>query len=128
MGTGLATDFVIMPFQDCLLRYGLATLYHAFSILALGSLTLFFSTLFNRMTSATIAGLTVYFISYILGTIPVLSEIKPYLLTEAMNGSVALWLNTIPTGRVLHYMSLLCIYITVFTTASVLVFHGKDIK
>lgn len=126
--TGVATDFCIMDATLALWRYALWALYHMGSILALGSIALFFSTLFNRMTSATVAGLTVYFVSYILEGLPWLQEIKPYLLSRAMNGSIYVWMASIPTSRLAHSLAVLGIYVTLFLGAALCVFQSKDIR
>ncbi|HPN84044.1 MAG TPA: ABC transporter permease, partial [Victivallales bacterium] len=47
---GFGTDLEIMNAMQSLLRYGMIVVYYSFSIMTLGIITLFFSTLFNRMT------------------------------------------------------------------------------
>ncbi|MHC4873308.1 MAG: ABC transporter permease [Planctomycetota bacterium] len=125
---GLSTELTIMSFPETLERYLYITLYHSVSTLSLGCLTIFFSTIFNRMTSATIAGLTLYFTCYIIGGIPMLSNIKPYLITTVMNGSHVMWLDKIPIGRIIEDLSILGIYTVVFCTLATVVFNAKDIK
>lgn len=125
---GLSTDLSILPFIKALERYFYVMLFHCWSTFALGSVTLFFSTVFNRMTSATISGITLYFISYVIGEIPMLESIKPYLITTVMNGSHVFWLSEIPHGRIIEDLTLLGIYSVVFCTLSHVIFNAKDIK
>ena len=126
-GPGVQADFSLMGPEETLWRYLLCTGYHVFSILALGSITLFFSTIFNRMTSATIAGLTAYFVSYMLEELPWLQEMKPYLLSRVMNGSIHLWMAVIPPGNVLRSFVVLSVYIALFLGLAITLFNAKDI-
>lgn len=121
-------EFAIMSASLTLERYVYCVFYHIASGVALGSITLFFSTLFNRMTSATVAGLTIYFISYVLGGIPFLEDMRPYLITTAMNQSQYFWTMDIPSGLVVHGLLTLAIYMAVFLGLASTLFHAKDIR
>ena len=70
--------------------------YRVFSLMALGSLTLFFSCIFKRMTTATVMGITIYFACYFVGLMPQTEDIRPYLLTTLMNSDMYLWLDHVP--------------------------------
>ena len=126
LGTG--TDLEIMSSSQALFRYVIIIIYYGFSTMALGCITLFFSAIFDRMTSATVAGITLYYVSYILENLPLLNSLKPYLLSRLMNGCVLFWLDPIPVWRIAHNTTYLVLYIAIFCTATVLVFHNKDIS
>ncbi len=124
---GFGTDLSIMSVDQSLIRYAAVVGYYCMSVMVLGSLTLLFSTLFNRMTTATVAGITLYFVSYILENLPLLSSIKPYLLSYVMNGCVLFWLDPVTPWRIAYNMSHLVLYVLVFLFASILIFRSKDI-
>lgn len=125
---GIGTDLEIMSTSKALARYAIIIAYYGFSTMALGCVTIFFSTIFDRMTSATAAGTTLYYISYILENLPLLASMKPYLLSRVMNGCVLFWLDPIPVWRIAHNASYLVLYITVFCAAALIVFNNKDIN
>ena len=62
-GRTFGDNMAIMSNGESLVRYAMAVLYFSFSLMTLGSMALFFSTVFNRMSSAAIAVLTFYFVS-----------------------------------------------------------------
>lgn len=124
----IETDLVIMPLSQAVACYIYTMGYFAVSVMALGCLTLFFSTIFNRMTTATIAGLTVYFVCYIVCNLPFCEDIKPYLLSNVMNGISIFWLERLPVGRLIDNLCLIGLYISVFTGLSLATFTLKDIR
>ena len=125
---GMGMDFALYPLGEAMLRYVGVMIYAAFAIMNLGCITLAFSCLFNHMTSATIAGITVYFISFVVQGMPFLDGIKPYLLSTIMSGSKYLYLEAIPVQRVLTNFLLNIAYIIGFGAFSFWIFRGKDIK
>lgn len=125
---GIDTDLVLMSPLRALEAYFLSVCYFSVSIMGLGSVTLFLSTIFNRMTSATVAGITIYFVCYIVSALPFSAEIRPYLLSSAMNNIFIFWMERMPEGRLLDNCFLLGIYITVFASMSLIWFNAKDIK
>lgn len=125
---GLSTNLVIMPLSQALTSYVFTMFYFSFSVMALGSMTLFFSTIFNRMTTATVAGITVYFVCYIVAALPFCEDIQPYLLSTAMNGIAIFWLERLPVGRLIDNLCLLGLYISIFSGLALASFTLKDIK
>jgi len=125
---GLDTDLVLMTLGQSMVCYVESVLYYAVSIMALGSVTLFFSTVFDRMTSATVAGITVYFVCYIVGSMPFAKMLSPYLISTAMNGVFVFWMERVPIGRLVDNLCLLGLYIGVFTALALLCFNYKDIR
>ncbi len=125
---GIDTTLVIMSFKQALISYTYSIAYFSLAIMALGTITIMFSSIFNRMTSATVSGITVYFVCYIVGQLPFASEIRPYLLSSAINGTTIFWMERIPTGRLVDNLCLLGLYIAVFAGASLFTFNLKDIR
>ena len=122
------TDVVIMGVRGALLRYFAATVYFSFSLTALGAITLFFSTVFNRMSAATVTVISFYFVSYVIAALPFSESIRPYLLSEVMNNSVLLWLSPLPVNKLLVNLSTLSLYTVGFLLLATLMFNYKDLK
>ena len=120
------TDVVIMGVRGAVLRYFAATVYFSFSLTALGAITLFFSTVFNRMSAATVTVISFYFVSYVIAALPFSESIRPYLLSEVMNNSFLLWLS--PLNKLLVNLSTLSLYTVGFLLLATLMFNYKDLK
>ena len=127
-GFKLGNELSLMSAGEAIVRYCGTALYCSFSLMALGSIALFFSTVFNKPTAATIAAITVYFVCFIVGKLPFATEIKPYLLSHLMNGCGPLWLPDVPWQRLWRNVGVLAIYICGFSTLAVCSFNLKDIK
>ena len=122
------TDVVIMGVRGALLRYFAATVYFSFSLTALGAITLFLSTVFNRMSAATVTVISFYFVSYVIAALPFSESIRPYLLSEVMNKSFLLWLSPLPVNKLLVNLSTLSLYTVGFLLLATLMFNYKDLK
>jgi ABC-2 type transport system permease protein len=127
-GIGLGNDLVLMPFGEALIKYATTTIYFSFSMMALGSIALFFSTVFDRMTGATVASITIYFVCYIVEKLPFAEQIRPWLLSKVMNGAIIFWLPELPWGRFVSNISALALYICGFCFLAIFNFNLKDIK
>jgi len=127
-GLGLGSEMVLMPAAHALVCYFLVVIYYSVSMMALGSIAFFFSTIFDRMSGATVVAITVYFVCYIVEKLPFADRIEPYLLSKVMNGGSVLWLTDIPYGRLVTNLSTLAIYIAFFCMLSIINFNVKDIK
>jgi ABC-2 type transport system permease protein len=127
-GFKLGNDISLMSSSEALIRYFGTTFYYSFSLMALGSVALFFSTLFNQPTAATIAAITVYFVCFIVEQLPFAAEIRPYLLSRVMNGCGVLWLPDIPLNMLLRNIAILGLYIGGFCSLAICSFNLKDIK
>lgn len=126
-GLGLGNSVVLMSLNEALIRYGMMALYYSFSLMALGSIVLFLSTIFDRMTAATVSGITLYFVCYIIERLPFADKIGPYMLSRVMNYP-DLYMTDIPYGRLTANLAALSIYIALFTMCSIVSFSMKDIK
>lgn len=122
-----ATVFV-STFDIGLIRYAWATLYASVALMALGSLALFLSTIFNRMTAATISAVSIYFIMFIFSSLPFAESMKPYLLSELVNNSAIFSLARIPINRLFVNVAILFSYISLLSMSAVVFFNCKDIK
>lgn len=118
----------VMSNSEALLRYFGAALYFSFSLMTLGTIALFLSTIFNRMSTAAIAVLTLYFVSYVVASLPISGRVRPYLVSEIMNNAFLFWLDPIPPGKLCVNLASLAIYISSFLLASVISFNCKDIR
>lgn len=124
----IGNDFTLMTVSQAFWRYLLVVLYFSVSLMALGSLAVFFSTLFNRMTAASTAAITYYFVCYIFSALPLADVLKPYLLSEAMNNAFLLWLPQIAWGNLISNLAVLGLYIAGFGSAAVMLFNSKDLN
>lgn len=120
-------EFTILSPGDAGWRMAADFVYRIFSLLALGSVTLFFSCFFKRMTSATVAGITVYFACYFVGIMPYTEDVRPYLLTTAMNNDMFLWLDPVPAQLVLLSLGKLLAWILAFSGLSLAAFTYRDL-
>ena len=118
----------VMHNSEALIRYFATMLYFSFSLMTLGTIALFLSTIFNRMSSAAIAVLTFYFVSSVVASLPISGTLRPYLVSEIMNNAFLFWLNTFPVGKLCTNLATLAIYICAFLLASVVSFNCKDIR
>lgn len=127
-GRVFGSTVTVMTNGEALIRYFSATLYFSFSLMTLGAMALFFSTIFNRMSSAAIAVLTLYFVSYVTAALPFAGIIRPWLISEIMNNAFLFWLSPVPLGKLCINVSILALYIFSFLIASVTRFNYKDIQ
>ena len=114
--------------QVALLRYFVSMVYFSFSLTALAAITLFFSTVFNRMSAATVTVISLYFVSYVIAALPFSEAIRPYLLSEVMNNAFLFWLSPLPLFKLLLNCATLALYMAGFLLAAVLTFNYKDLK
>lgn len=122
------TDMVVMGVGGALLRYFVSMVYFSFSLTALAAITLFFSTVFNRMSAATVTVISLYFVSYVIAALPFSEAIRPYLLSEVMNNAFLFWLSPLPLFKLLLNCATLALYMAGFLLAAVLTFNYKDLK
>ena len=118
----------IMTNYEALVCYFYSSLYFSFSLMILGAMALFFSTVFNRMSSAAITVITIYFVSYIVSTLPFTGGIRPWLISEIMNNAFLFWLTPVPLGKLAVNLATLALYMGGFLIAAVINFNCKDIR
>ena len=118
----------VMTNIEAMIRYWSVTLYFSFSLMTLGAMAVFFSTIFNRMSSAAISVLTFYFVSYVTATLPFAGVIQPWLISEIMNNAFLFWLTPVPIAKLCVNVAVLALYICSFLTAAIIRFNYKDIQ
>lgn len=126
-GMEVGNSVSLMSCGDALLRYFGIGLYYSFSLMALGAIVLFLSTIFNRMTAAAISGITLYFVCYIVERLPFAEKIAPYMLSSVMNFP-DLFLSPVPVGRLIANLTSIGLYIVFFTMLAMVSMNTKDIK
>ena len=118
----------IMSNGEALFRYVCASLYFSFSLMTLGTMALMFSAVFNRMSAAALAVITIYFVSYIAAALPFAGVLRPWLISEIMNNAFLFWLTPFPMEKLLLNLALLAMYICGFLVAAICIFNYKDIR
>ena len=127
-GSVFGSTLAIMTLQEAFFRYCCATLYFSFSLMTLGTMALFFSTLFNRTSSGTLAVVTIYFVSYVAAALPFAGKIRPWLISEVMNNAFLFWMTPLPMGKLYSNLTVLARYIAGFLLAAIVSFNYKDIR
>mgnify|MGYP001007745390 CR=1 FL=1 len=123
----LGNSLMLTSVADALLRYGACILYFSFSLMALGAIALFFSVIFERMTTATVAAITLHFVSYAINALPIAEPIRPYLLVNMINNGAVLWMVNIPWQHLAVNLASLTGYIILFAGGGLVLFNLKDI-
>ena len=127
-GHVFGAHLTVMTLGDAIKNYCFATLYFSFSLMTIGTIALFFSTIFNRMSSGTIAVLTLYFVSYVVAALPFADKVRPWLISEIMNNAFLFWMTPLPVIKLCSNLTVLSLYIVSFLLASIITFNYKDIR
>ena len=127
-GSVFGSTLAVMTLQEAFIRYCYATLYFSFSLMTLGTMALFFSTIFNRTSAGTLAVITTYFVSYVAAALPFAEKIRPWLISEVMNNAFLFWLTPVPMGKLCSNLTVLAMYIAGFLLAAIVTFNYKDIR
>lgn len=118
----------VMSNTEALVRYFTTAFYFSFSLMTLGAMALFFSTIFNRMSSAALSVITIYFVSYVIVSLPFGEWLRPWLISEIMNNGFLFWLTPLPPGKIVVNLATLGLYISAFLTGAIVTFNCKDIR
>lgn len=124
----LGSDFVLMTPAAAMYGYVCSVFYFSLSGMALGGIAMLLSSIFNRMTGATIGAITFYFVCYIVDGLPFAEAVRPYLLSRTMDGAFVFWLPKLPWGQFTANLLLLAAYTTASLLLAVCIFNGKDIR
>ena len=116
-----------VSFGGALVRLGLVCLYLTFCLLALGAVGLFVSTLTEQPIGATIGVVSVAVASQILGAVPQLAVIQPYLLTHYWLDFGELLREPIAYSALTPGLISAAVYIALFGSAAWARFASKDI-
>lgn len=96
-------------------------------LMAVAAMTLMFSQLTRHFTSAAVLSITVYFCSYVVGSIPMLSAIHPYLPTRFFPFWRYALLETIPWDRIAWDALWTGGYTLAFLGVAVAIFNARDL-
>ncbi|MEV8637722.1 ABC transporter permease [Streptosporangium sp. NPDC051023] len=117
-----------IPLVDGLLRIGLVVLYVTAGMAALAAVALAFSTLTEVAVGAIASTVVLVIVAQVLGVIPQLSVLQPYLLTHWWGGFDAVLRDPVATGDMGQGLLVFAAYIVVFGSVAWARFTGKDIS
>ena len=109
--------------------YYLATLYSAFALSAISSVSFLISVFVKRMTVAATGGLVFFFVSLImqLAFSDFTEEIRPFLITRVMDGySQMFTIDKVNWDSIIKSFSVMCIYWSVCVATPVVVLNMKE--
>ena len=109
--------------------YYLATLYSAFALSAISSVSFLISVFVKRMTVAATGGLVFFFVSLImqLAFSDFTEEIRPFLITRVMDGySQMFTIDEVNWDSIIKSFSVMCIYWSVCVATPVVVLNMKE--
>ena len=109
--------------------YFLATLYSAFALSAISSVSFLISVFVKRMTVAATGGLVFFFVSLImqLAFSDFTEEIRPFLITRVMDGySQMFTIDKVNWDSIIKSFSVMCIYWSVCVATPVVVLNMKE--
>ncbi|MEU3164692.1 ABC transporter permease [Streptosporangium sp. NPDC006930] len=116
-----------IPFLDGVLRIGVVALYVTAGMAALAAVALALSTFTEVSVGAIASAVVVVIVSQLLGVIPQLSAIQPYLLTHWWSGFDGVLRDPVATGEMGQGLLVFAAYIAVFGSVAWARFTGKDI-
>jgi ABC-2 type transport system permease protein len=117
-----------VPFAEGLLRLLWVCAYMAVGLSVVGAVGLFVSTLTEQPIGATIATMILTVVSFILGTIPQLDWLHPYLLTHHWMAYGELLRDPVLFDGIRPGLLSAAAYIVIFLTAAWARFAGKDVS
>ena len=109
--------------------YFLATLYSAFALSAISSVSFLISVFVKRMTVAATGGLVFFFVSLImqLAFSDLIEDIKPFLITRVMDGySQMFTIDAVNWDTIIKSFSVMCIYWSICVATPVVVLNMKE--
>lgn len=116
-----------IPFLDGVLRIGVVVLYVTAGMAALAAVALALSTMTEVSVGAIASTVVVVIVAQVLGVIPQLSAIRPYMLTEWWNGFDGVLRDPMATGDMGQGLLVFAAYAVVFGSVAWARFTGKDI-
>ncbi|WP_329083158.1 ABC transporter permease [Streptosporangium sp. NBC_01469] len=116
-----------IPFLDGVLRIGVVVLYVSAGMAALAAIALALSTLTEVSIGAIASTVVVVIVAQVLGVIPQLSVIQPYLLTQWWSGFDGVLRDPVATGEMGQGLLVFAAYVVVFGSVAWARFTGKDI-
>ncbi len=115
--------------KKAITSYYLATLYSAFAMSAISSVSFMISVFVKRMTVAATGGLVFFFVSLImqLAFSDLIEDIKPFLITRVMEGySQIFTIDAVNWDTIIKSFSVMCIYWSICVATPVVVLNMKE--
>ena len=115
--------------KKAIASYYLATLYSAFAMSAISSVSFMISVFVKRMTVAATGGLVFFFVSLImqLAFSDLIEDIRPFLITRVMDGySQMFTIDAVNWDSIIKSFSVMCIYWSVCVATPVVVLNIKE--
>ncbi|MFF3437511.1 ABC transporter permease [Streptosporangium sp. NPDC002721] len=116
-----------IPFLEGVLRIGVVVLYVTAGMAALAAIALALSTLTEVSVGAIASTVVVVIVVQVLGVIPQLSVIRPYLLTEWWSGFDGVLRDPMATGEMGQGLLVFAAHVAIFGSIAWARFTGKDI-
>ncbi|MFF5206126.1 ABC transporter permease [Streptosporangium sp. NPDC000396] len=116
-----------IPFLDGLLRIGLVVLYVTAGMAALAAVALALSTLTEVAVGAIASTVVLVIVGQVLGAIPQLAGLRPYLLMNWWGGFDGVLRDPMATDQMGQGLLVFAAYILVFGSTAWARFTGKDI-
>ena len=115
--------------KKAIASYYLATLYSAFAMSAISSVSFMISAFVKRMTVAATGGLVFFFVSLImqLAFSDLIEDIKPFLITRVLDGySQMFTVDAVNWDSIIKSVAVMCIYWSVCVATPVVVLNIKE--
>ena len=115
--------------KKAIASYYLATLYSAFAMSAISSVSFMISAFVKRMTVAATGGLVFFFVSLImqLAFSDLIEDIKPFLITRVLDGySQMFTIDAVNWDSIIKSFAVMCIYWSVCVATPVVVLNVKE--
>ena len=109
--------------------YFLGTLYSAFALSAISSVSFMISVFVKRMTVAATGGLVFFFVSFILQVAfsQYIEGIKPFLITRVMDGYMQMFtIDAVDWDSIIKSFAVMCIYWSVCVSVPVVTLNIKE--
>ena len=109
--------------------YFLGTLYSAFALSAISSVSFMISVFVKRMTVAATGGLVFFFVSFILQVAfsQYIEGIKPFLITRVMDGYMQMFtIDAVNWDSIIKSFAVMCIYWSVCVSIPVVTLNIKE--
>ena len=123
------TSSGLVSAKKAIASYYLATLYSAFAMSAISSVSFMISAFVKRMTVAATGGLVFFFVSLImqLAFSDLIEDIKPFLITRVLDGySQMFTIDAVNWDSIIKSVAVMCIYWSVCVATPVVVLNVKE--
>ena len=120
-------SFMIYEGKEAVLKVVLAYVFSIPLLLSVSAMAMMFASITRHFTSSAILTTTLYFSSYIVGVIPFLSSIHPYLPTTKWSAWKYVLIEDIPWDTVTNHLLWTGAYTAVFLGIAYALFNMRDV-